>query len=353
MSGRRRRAFLLSAFLLLGPFPVLARTVPRLPGLVPSNPFLSEGKLRPALTTLACAAAPTEPPGEKPFLPKATVPRREEGGRPLHQPRLVPVLTFHDLGTRFEKDSIITPADRFSQMMHYLQANRYQTFFASEIPALLRGRCERLRRGFRPVVLTFDDGYVNNYNLLLPILRKFDARATIFLIVSKIVERRAWSRSNALTWFEVRKMSRSGHVEFGSHTFALHYDLARLERLSGGSKRFRQQVFTDLYTSRAVLESELGVKVRSLAWPHGKRSKGLKALARQAGFSLVFNTHHAVIQPSAHDPSDLPRLNTSTPYMTASALHRRLQESLIQAAWAEKVRSRRLLARGGSSLTER
>lgn len=342
---------------LLAPAGIRAGASPHLPGLVPSNPFLvrprhpspSAVAPRPAGATEAKPASPraaSASPGAVPGTLRPTPQGAMTAGKRLHQPRLVPVLTFHDLSERFDPKSILTPVERFGQIMRWFAKNRYQTFFASEIPELLAGRSRRLKRAWRPVVLTFDDGYVNNYRLLLPILRRFDARATIFLIVSKVVERRAWARSNALTWFEVRKMARSGHVEFGSHTFALHYDLARLERLSGGSKRFARQVYLDLYTSKTVLEGEIGSTVSALAWPHGKRSARLTKIAAKAGFTMVFNTRQGVIEPGRHEMLDLPRLNASTPFMTVSALKRRIEEALVRGAWAEELRARRVAVRG-------
>ncbi len=67
------------------------------------------------------------------------------------------------------------------------------------------------------VLITFDDGYEDNYTNVLPILEKYDAKATVFLIGSYIGE-----KSGYLNWEQVQKMSESGHFNIESHTYNLH-----------------------------------------------------------------------------------------------------------------------------------
>ena len=71
----------------------------------------------------------------------------------------------------------------------------------------------------KPVMVTFDDGYRSNYDLLFPILQELDVKIVLALIVSMP----DYHHSTAfLSWDMCREMQDSGLVEFGSHTYNLH-----------------------------------------------------------------------------------------------------------------------------------
>ena len=76
--------------------------------------------------------------------------------------------------------TIITPQKRFVELIKFLKAKRYQTFHTSAIPALLDGSPSAgLKPDHRPIVITFDDGYRNNYRLLFPLLKQHKVKATV------------------------------------------------------------------------------------------------------------------------------------------------------------------------------
>ena len=70
----------------------------------------------------------------------------------------------------------------------------------------------------KAVLLTFDDGYVSNFTLALPLLREYGAKAAVSLITARIDE----GTSGFLSWDECREMAKSGLVEFASHTHDHH-----------------------------------------------------------------------------------------------------------------------------------
>ena len=85
----------------------------------------------------------------------------------------------------------------------------------------------------RPIVLTFDDGYYNNYLYAYPLLRRYGMRAVISPVVSwsekfslQDSDHAVWSH---LTWDELREMADSGTVELASHTYDMHYCRAGMQ----------------------------------------------------------------------------------------------------------------------------
>lgn len=241
------------------------------------------------------------------------------------------VLSYHDLSVKRINPSIITPVQSFANMLKSFDAKRYETFFASDIGGLMEGRVP-VKQGFTPLIITFDDGYRNNYSLLLPLLKKFKAKATFFLITSKIKDSRTDPQSNALIWPELVEIAASGYVELGSHTHNNHKNLVQFlhQKHTIPEKRKRLYgIYKDLRLSRNILEKRLGIKVVSLAWPHGKEDKHLIYAAKKAGFKQVFNTRYGINRHHNKSLYRLRRISASSPWLTSEALLQRMSQAAL------------------------
>ena len=129
----------------------------------------------------------------------------------------------------------------------------------------------------KPVLLTFDDGYADNFQNLFPVLQKRKVKALIFLVTDFIGKEPGY-----MTWQQVRQMQESGLVQFGSHTL----DHARLRRLP------QEDILRQLRQSKAVLEEKLGVACEAFCYPFGSGGfdKRVRPLVFQAGYSFDFST---------------------------------------------------------------
>jgi peptidoglycan/xylan/chitin deacetylase (PgdA/CDA1 family) len=119
----------------------------------------------------------------------------------------------------------------------------------------------------RRVIITFDDGYADNYSTVFPILFRAGATATFFVITEKI------SKHGFMTAAELREMHAAG-MSIQSHT-ASHLPLAVLpDRL----------VRNELEDSKASLEDVLGAPVSLVSFPHGSYDERVLSLAAEAGY---------------------------------------------------------------------
>ena len=128
--------------------------------------------------------------------------------------RQVPVLMYHAVSdqTWGLEGLFLSPSDMEAQLK-YLTENGYDPIFFSDLPHLDQYR--------KPVILTFDDGYNNNYTDLYPLLQKYNVKATIFVIPSSV------GGQYSMTAAQIKEMADSGLVSIQSHTQD-HKELASL-----------------------------------------------------------------------------------------------------------------------------
>ena len=131
---------------------------------------------------------------------------------PIPKKYALPVLMYHHLVEDGEpcNDMTVT-VGRMEEDLRWLTENGYHTILPRELAA-----GEDLPE--KPVLLTFDDGYRSNYELLFPLLEKYRMKAAISVITCM----QDLSADNFLSWDMCREMTDSGLVEIGSHTNHLH-----------------------------------------------------------------------------------------------------------------------------------
>lgn len=127
----------------------------------------------------------------------------------------------------------------------------------------------------RPWMLTFDDGYASDYEIVLPVLLRAGMSGTFFLITDNI------GKPGYLTWDQVREMYHQGMC-IGSHS-ASHCQLTHIGEAAAKE---------ELARSRQVLENQLGGEVSAFSFPYGAYTSTLCGLALEAGYRFVCTSDH-------------------------------------------------------------
>ena len=201
------------------------------------------------------------------------------------KPSGIPVLNYHQIND-VDENLLTVSTSEFETQMAWLEENGYQTITVSELLDFLDGKGSLPER---PVLITFDDGYIDNYQCAFPILKKHNMKACIFLI-SEYVS----LYPNYLTWEQLAEMQSSG-IEFGSHTV----DHNVLTELSPNS------VNHELADSKNILEKRLKRRIEVLAYPCGFTNEYIKSRVNASGYRAAFTVNLG----NVHTGDDLYALN--------------------------------------------
>jgi peptidoglycan/xylan/chitin deacetylase (PgdA/CDA1 family) len=204
----------------------------------------------------------------------------------------VPILTYHRVG--------VSPG--FARQVAALERRGYQAVTLGRVWQAWRGEAALPRR---PVVLTFDDGYLSQYRTAARTLRARGWPGVLNLQVDRL------GVAGGLTRGQVRRMLADGW-ELGAHTLS-HPDLTAV-----GPQRVRRE----LAGSREAIAREFGVTANFFCFPYGRYDAALKAAVRRAGYLAATTTRRGFASPEG-DRFALPRISVS-PRTTPAALLRRL-----------------------------
>jgi peptidoglycan/xylan/chitin deacetylase (PgdA/CDA1 family) len=196
----------------------------------------------------------------------------------------VPMLLMHHVkATRPTDDTIergltISPA-QFSSEMRYLVRNHFHTITATQLASYLRGGKSLPSK---PVVLSFDDGYVDVYEHVFYPLSRLHMTATFFIVPGFL------GMPRYLSWAEVKDMATHG-MDIESHTMS-HPDLTTVNA---------QRQWSEVNGSRSLLQRKLHRTVRLFAYPYGAYNQSVLSTVARAGYWAAFTTRQGWIQSSS------------------------------------------------------
>lgn len=188
-----------------------------------------------------------------------------------------PVLMYHAVGEEEGTDwppSLIMKPQLFESHLQYLKEQGYTIVSVEQL-------ARRLEQGAsvdKYVALSFDDGYKNNYSVVLPLLQKYDAKGSFFVINREMGDELHMDER------EIKALIDAG-MELGSHTYS-HNPLAKIEE---------RYLVWELDTSRYWLKKKFnGYIVRTLAYPNGSYNPTVVAAAKKYGFYRALTGHVGV-----------------------------------------------------------
>ncbi len=208
----------------------------------------------------------------------------------------VPILMYHSIYEDAQnKNKFVLSPKVLEEDLKYLQDNGFETVLIKDLIAYVENGVPLPEK---PVVLTFDDGYLNNKTNALPLLEKYNMCAVIS-VVGEFTD--TFSRTADLnpryahiTWDDIAALGETGRIEIGSHTYCLHHDGARqgAKKKSGESAQAYQNMLSrDLLALQQALSEKSGVVPVTFAYPYGHVSEESLEVVKQIGFKASLSCY--------------------------------------------------------------
>jgi peptidoglycan/xylan/chitin deacetylase (PgdA/CDA1 family) len=215
----------------------------------------------------------------------------------------VPILMYHYVSVpppdadKYRLDLSVTPAALDAQI-EYLALEGYTPIRVSDLTDYFLNGTPLPPK---PIVLTFDDGYLDNYENAFPILKKYKFVATFFVITQFIED----GKPGYMSWNQLEEMAIEG-MEIGSHTLD-HPDLK-------GKSRAAQM--NQIAGSKRMIESRIGTPVKSFCYPAGKYDGVTIDVLRSSGY-LAAVTEIQGTRQSVNEMYEMRRIRVRGSYSVA------------------------------------
>lgn len=215
----------------------------------------------------------------------------------------VPIIMYHRVEYAGKLDPNSVTPENFAKQMKFFKDHGYQVI---SLDALVEGI--KARRAFprNSVVITFDDGYANNYQYAYPTLKEYGYPATVFAISDLV------GQKDFLTWDQIKEMQ-SFKISIGSHTRQHAY----LPEVSP------EKQIDEIEGSKKIFDQKLGVSTDYFSYPSGGFSQSIEELVKKAGYKGACTTNRGH-QNSNKDVYALKRIRLSDKDLAPSYLRIKL-----------------------------
>ena len=154
----------------------------------------------------------------------------------------------------------------------------------------------------KPIVLTFDDGYIEVYSKVFPVLKEYGMKAVVFVLADQSKRSNVWDEENShpgcqlMDSTQILELHGAG-FEIGSHTLT-HPDLTRVSQ---------DKAWDEISRSRMLLEILLNAPVRSFSYPFGYVNEAAKQMVKEAGYANAFGAWTGPVHYDG-DPFEIRRI---------------------------------------------
>lgn len=187
----------------------------------------------------------------------------------------IPILMYHSICNDDPNNSLMIPTEMFAEQMEWLRENDFTAMSMDEvIEAMNTGKVPK-----RPVLITFDDGYADNYINAFSELKNNNLKGTFFIISDTITEEGGYYMSTSM----LKEMKEAG-MEIENHT-ANHLELNNLSR---------EDAIDSIKRGQEFLRSVIGSNGNYLCYPVGRYSDETIEIQKELGIKAALTTQGGI-----------------------------------------------------------
>jgi peptidoglycan/xylan/chitin deacetylase (PgdA/CDA1 family) len=199
----------------------------------------------------------------------------------------IPVLNYHSIAVDPDNNAVLDPK-KLEEQMAFLAAEGYTTLTLRQFIDIWDGKAEAPAKA---VLLTFDDGYTDNYTEAMPILKKYGFRATMFVSPGMVGQDGYFAE-----WDQIREMRDNGW-DIQPHGMTHPY----LHKMTLEQQRF------EIAESIKQLKEHTGIDTEAFCYPYGMRNKDTLKLLEEAQVRFAFTIDQGRTEPT-QQPLQLKRI---------------------------------------------
>ncbi len=208
----------------------------------------------------------------------------------------VPILMYHHIGTAPAgadkiRQNLTVSTETFKRQLDFIKEKKYQAITFADIDNYIE---HGIPLPSKPIIISLDDGYDDNYANAFPVLQANGMRAVFYIITDKV------GAEGYMSWQQVKEL-RSANHEIGSHT-RTHPDLAVISVS-------QQKLKDEIVNAKKILEDQQLGPVFSFAYPSGKYNAAVTVLAGEA-YKFSRTTHRGIFN-EATKSTEIPTLRIS------------------------------------------
>ena len=210
----------------------------------------------------------------------------------------VPIIMYHQVKTCKTGKDVITPWE-FESDLKYLKENSYTTITMTDLINYVDNAQDLPEK---PIILSFDDGYYNNFVYVYPLLQKYNAKIVLSLIGTSTDKFSEVSDINIdyshVTWDQINEMIASGLVEVQNHTYNLHkvsYKRYGCKRNAGESlEQYEQVLVSDIEKLQEEITARTGTTPNTFNYPYGRYCDESEGIIKKLGFKASLTCDYGV-----------------------------------------------------------
>lgn len=197
----------------------------------------------------------------------------------------IPIITFHRLvennikKTKYKDNEWVGSIDTFENMMKYIYENNYKTLSSEELYDWLNKKIELSKKS---IMITFDDGFYEDYYLVYPILKKYKLKATTFVVGSRIKDKTQEYDKNKTSFIGLDKINEIRknypNFEIQSHSFDLHYTKNGNHAIKSKSS---EELENDVKNNKIF-------RFSTMAYPYGDYNEKIEKILKENNYKLAF-----------------------------------------------------------------